>query len=494
MTRRLLASYLGLVLLVLLGLEIPFGLVYARGELSRFSNSIERDAGMLAELAEERIEEGDTAELPELATDYASERGARVVIVDRTGTVLTDSAGTSGADLSAEPDIAAALHNQPTVGTHHDPVTGTETRYATMPGSSGSTIRGALRISYPTTVLTDRIHDIWLTLALTGLGILAAVALIAFTLARWIVRPVHALERATAQLADGSLTEPPAAHLGPPELRRLAASFTATATRLQHVLRAQRAFAAEVSHQLKTPLTALRLRLENFEPHLAPCAHDSLEEAIGETERLGRMIHGLLSLARLESTATTPEAVDLHTVVADRAATWSPFAAEQHVRIAVAGRSWGQVWAIPGALEQIIDNLLANALRVSPPGTTITLATTSTPQAAELHIIDQGPGMTESERRRAFDRFWRASDTHHDGTGLGLPIVEQLTRAGGGHITLEPAPGGGLDAVVRLRPATTSSPPRPQAPRHLAGPGQQPGASTDQRGLESSRHFLTERR
>ncbi|EFL24511.1 putative two-component system sensor kinase [Streptomyces himastatinicus ATCC 53653] len=457
MTRRLLASYLGLILLVLLGLEIPFGLVYARGELSRFSNDIERDAGMLAEVAEERIEKGDQAELPELAADYAEENGAHVVIVDKTGTVLTDTAGPAGADLSATPDIAAALRNQPTVGTARDTGTGTETRYATMPGSSGTVIRGALRLSRPTTVLDDRVHDIWGTLAAIGLGILAAVALIAVALARWIVRPVHALERATTQLAHGTLTTPPATDIGPPELHHLAASFTHTATRLQHLLRAQRAFAAEASHQLKTPLTALRIRLENFEPHLHPAAHESLDEAIEETERLSRMIQGLLSLARLEDNATTPEPCDLDIVVADRAAIWEPFAAEQQVRIAVTGRSAGRVWAIPGAVEQIIDNLLANALRVSPPATTITLATTHTPRVVELHVVDQGPGMTEAERHRAFDRFWRASDTHHDGTGLGLPIVEQLTRASGGHITLEPARGGGLDAVVRLHPTTTTT-------------------------------------
>ncbi|MET9847719.1 sensor histidine kinase [Streptomyces ossamyceticus] len=457
MTRRLLAGYVGLVLLVLLGLEIPFGLVYARGELSRLSSTVERDAGMLAELAEEHIEEGESAELPRLAADYAADTGAHVVIVDRSGTVLTDTAGPSGADLSAEPDIAAALRNQPTVGTARDAATGAETRYATVPGSSGTTIRGALRLSQPTATLQNRVHDIWLTLAAVGVGVLAVVALIAVGLARWILRPVHDLERATAQLADGSLTVPPATDVGPPELRHLATAFTHTAGRLQHLLRSQRAFAAEASHQLKTPLTALRIRLENFEPYLDPRAHDSLDEAIDETERLGRMIQGLLSLARLENSATTPEPSDLDTVIADRAATWEPFAAEQHVRITVTGHPAGPVWAIPGALEQILDNLLANALRVSPPATIITLATAHTSQAVELHVIDQGPGMSEADRRRAFDRFWRASDTHHDGTGLGLPIVEQLTRASGGHVTLDPAPGRGLDAVVRLRPATTST-------------------------------------
>ncbi|GGS55189.1 sensor histidine kinase [Streptomyces cinerochromogenes] len=156
-----------------------------------------------------------------------------------------------------------------------------------------------------------------------------------------------------------------------------------------------------------TPLAALRLRLENFEPYLDPRAHGSLEEAVGEVERQGRMVQGLLALARLENAATTPEPVALDAALADRVAMWEPLAAEQYVAIDITGPPVGRVWAIPGALEQIIDNLLANALRVSPPGTTLTLHRVP---GGELHIVDQGPGMSEADRERAFDRFWRASD------------------------------------------------------------------------------------
>ncbi|MDW6063028.1 HAMP domain-containing sensor histidine kinase [Streptomyces sp. FXJ1.4098] len=445
MTRRLLFSYLGLTLLVLAGLEIPLGIIYARGEVSRASQTVERDASMLAEVTEENIEKGNLDALPDVVGDYANRTGGRVVVTDRTGIVLADSQKQTGkgTDLSGEPDIARALRNEPTVAA------GDEVLSATMPGSSGTTIRGALRLTYPMTEVTARIHRIWGALALAGACILAAVALIAFTLARWITRPLRTLEAATAQLADGHLANPPDASTGPPELRRLAASFTHTATRLQRLLNAQHAFASEASHQLKTPLTALRLRLENFEPYLDPRAHGSLEESVGEVERLGRMVQGLLALARLENSATTAEPVDLDAVLTERATMWEPLAAEQHVAVRVSGVRVGQVWAIPGALEQIVDNLVANALRVSPPGTTITLVRAP---GAELHVVDQGPGMSAADRERAFDRFWRASDTHHDGTGLGLPIVRHLVRASGGEITLHGAPGGGLDAQVRLRP------------------------------------------
>ncbi|MGY5102280.1 sensor histidine kinase [Streptomyces sp. 900105245] len=447
MTRRLLLSYLGLAILVLAGLELPLGWIYARGEMTRASQGVERDASMLAEITEENIEEGNLEALPEVVGDYATRTGRHVVVTDRQGVVLADSdpSGRIGVSIAAAPDIARALRNEPTV------VTGDEVLSATMPGSSGTTVRGSLRLTSPTAEVDSRVRRIWGALALAGACVLAAVALAAFTLARWITRPLRTLEAATAQLADGRLTNPPDTTTGPPELRSLAVSFTHTATRLQQLLKAQQAFASEASHQLKTPLTALRLRLENFEPYLDPRAHGSLDEAIDEVERLSRMVQGLLALARLENSATTPEPVDLDTVIADRAAMWEPLAAEQYVALAITGRAAGRVWAIPGALEQIIDNLVANALRVSPPGTTVTIHRAP---GTGLHVIDQGPGMTEADRARAFDRFWRSSDSQHDGTGLGLPIVRHLVQASGGDITLHPAPGTGLDAAVRLRPVT----------------------------------------
>ncbi|MEU2424950.1 HAMP domain-containing sensor histidine kinase [Streptomyces sp. NPDC007851] len=486
MTRRILLSHLSLILLVLLVLEVPFGLFYARSELSRFSHAAQQGAMTLAEVCEEKTERGITGDLPDLARAYGRRTGSRVLVTDHRGVVLTDTAGLApiGRNLSAEPDIAAALRDRPFVGRGSAPSVGGNVLLATVPGRSDAVVPCVVRTVYALSPLKARIHAVWLALGLVGVAVLAAVSLIGFALARSITRPVRALELATAQLADGRLTDPPATDHGPPELRRLAASFTATATRLQHLLREQQAFASDVSHQLRTPLTAVRLRLENFEPHLAPCAQDSLDKALGELERLGLMVQGLLALARLENSAIRPEPVDLDIVVADRAAIWTAFADEQQVGLAVSGARAVRVWAAPGALEQIIDNLLSNALRASPPGTVITLAVTDAPgqgghtaSEAELHVIDQGPGMTRAERLRAFDRFWRAAGADHDGTGLGLPMVRQLTRASGGEVTLEAAPGGGLDAVVRLRRAgsrTHRERPGTAPPRTPTTPGAVP--------------------
>ncbi len=108
--------------------------------------------------------------------------------------------------------------------------------------------------------------------------------------------------------------------------------------------------------------------------------------------------------------------------------------------------------AAPGRLAQVIDNLLANALEASPAGTTVTLSALAAPPWVELHVVDHGPGMTAEQRARAFDRFWRVG-SGGGGSGLGLAIVRRLVAADEGEVELGEAPGGGVDAVVRLRPA-----------------------------------------
>ena len=164
------------------------------------------------------------------------------------------------------------------------------------------------------------------------------------------------------------------------------------------------------------------------------------------------------------------EVVDLATVVADRRAVWAPLAAEQDVELTFQPGSAAPVWAVPGALEQVLDNLLANALRSTLTGNQIGLAIRQVGGWVELHVTDHGPGMPADQRQRAFDRFWRAPSADPDGTGLGLAIVRQLLEASGGTAELRPSPGGGLDAVARLRPAdhdtTARSGHQPQRTAH----------------------------
>jgi signal transduction histidine kinase len=327
-----------------------------------------------------------------------------------------------------------------------------------------------VRITYSTSAVDARVRRVWLALAAAGAVVLAVVALVGFALARSMTRPLRALEQATSALARGELDSRAAVDAGPPEMRRLAAAFDDMAARLGRLLGAQQAFVADASHQLRTPLTALRLRLENLEPAVPSDDAGNLRAAISETARLTRLVDGLLVLARAEAiTPVVREVVDAAAVAADRRAAWAPLAAETGVALTLESGTPAPVWALAGALEQVLDNLLANALRHAPAGSQVHLATRRVGGWIELHVIDQGPGMTSDQRERAFDRFWRAPGADQEGSGLGLAIVRQLLDASGGVAELRPNPDGGLDAVARLRPAdhTATRTWRPtQAPDH----------------------------
>ena len=186
-----------------------------------------------------------------------------------------------------------------------------------------------------------------------------------------------------------------------------------------------------------------------------PAEAADLEEAIYEVFRLNRLVDGLLTLVRADSARPAAGAVDAAAAVRERAANWDPLAAEQQVAIEVQAPGSAPVLAVEEALPQILDNLLANAQRFAPPGTTIWLTVEQEGDHTLLSVADEGPGIPKAERDRAFDRFWRAGGpADDDGFGLGLAIVQRLVHASGGQVRLHERPGGGLLVTITLRNPT----------------------------------------
>ncbi|MFE9770730.1 sensor histidine kinase [Streptomyces sp. NPDC005931] len=465
MTRRLLLSYLSLAALVLACLEIPLGFVYSRAEREGVVNAARNEAEAVSAYTALSLAAGRARrELPGRVAHCARRIGGKVVVVDGTGRPLAAShslTARAARALASRPGIEAALRGTSTVDVRTSTIGGVEYLSVTAPVGELGRPEGAVWLTVPTRTVHERVHRVWLLLGVGGLGVLTAVAVVGFAFARWAGRPIRQLERATHALADGGRFAPVPVTKGPPEVRSLAAAFNRTAARLAHLLASQRAFAGEASHQLKTPLAALRLRLENLEPHVSSRARGSLEAAMTETDRLARMVEGLLAMARLEERAATPVLVDIGGVCAERHRSWAPVFARQDVSLVLFAGSVGPVLALPGAVEQILDNLLSNALRASPAASTVTIELRlhtparralrdSRPCRVDLHVTDEGPGMTAEQRARAFDRFWRAPGAPKGGTGLGLALVQRLAHASGGEAALHTAATGGLDAVISL--------------------------------------------
>jgi two-component system OmpR family sensor kinase len=258
-------------------------------------------------------------------------------------------------------------------------------------------------------------------------------------------------------MAAGDLTARVRSDAGPPVVRRLARTFDDMAERMEQLVAAQDAFVADASHQLRNPLAALRLRIENLGAEPASESEDDVHGALREIERLSRLVDGLLALARADRHAGIPpdRSVDLAMLLRQRQAVWAPLAEERGVAIRVEP-GWERAplaaFVTPDRFEQVVDNLLANALEASPHGSSVIISAATDHDDAVVRVVDEGPGMTADDRLHAFDRFWsgRGSRTL-GGSGLGLSIVRKLVVADGGDITLEAAPTGGLAAVLRYR-------------------------------------------
>ena len=442
MRRRLLLSYLTITVLVLVGLEVPLGFSFARSEHRRLEESVQQDAVTLAVRSEESLETppeaGGPAELQALLARYEHVSDDRVVIVDAAGRLVASSEPrgepTRDRDELGPPEIARALGGHQSAGSRYSPELGGDVWFSAVPIESGSIILGAVRVTHPLAPVENRIRDNWLLLALIGGSVLAVVSLVSLLVARSVTRPLADLSR--------------------------------TAARLEELVGAQRTFVADASHQLRTPLAALRLRLENLETEVDASATDDVDGARAEVERLTRLVDGLLALARAERGAAAPTDVDVAAVVAGRRDAWLAFAAERDVELEARVEPGLWARARPEHLEQVLDNLLNNALDVAPSGSTVTLTAARRRDRVEIRVLDAGPGMTAEERARAFDRFWRSpgSPSDNGGFGLGLAIVRQLLNADGGTIQLQSPPSGGLEAVIELRagrPVPGARPPSP---------------------------------
>ena len=463
---RLLAAFAGLITVVLLAQDVPLINYLRKIEFERVISSLERDAFLIAGSAEDLLsgEQGvtDPADLQQQINEYAAPSGARVVVVDNAGilVVSTDQRDQPGKDFSTRPEIQIPLNDGvPATGERNSETLGGKIVYVAVPVVSGRTIVGAVRITFPAQVIDDRTAEKTRGLILVGLISLIGAAFAALLIASSFTSPIRRLRRTTEAIAEGDLSQR-AEEEGPPEIKGLARSFNTMTERIERLLEQQKAFAGDASHQLRTPLTALRLQLERADDMVdtdPEAARERVEAATEETERLQRLVEGLLMIARSEGSTPALEIVDVTALVADRFEVWEPFAAERGVRLVTNAPEGLFATCVPSSLEQIIDNYVDNAFGIAKDGDTISIVAATYANTIGVHVIDEGPGMKPEHLEHAFDRFWRAPDAPHGGSGIGLAIVQHLAELSGGHAVLRNRTDrSGLDACVVL-PAARSA-------------------------------------
>ncbi|MER5206091.1 HAMP domain-containing sensor histidine kinase [Streptomyces sp. NPDC002825] len=475
MIRRLIVSYVALVAVALAAFTVPVAFTLTAQLRGDTEESVRREATTMALL----LGDGDAPArqaLARMAGAYGGETPGTVEVVAADGRSAMEPL-----PLAAHPDDpafgAALAHGRTTVDWGSRLVWGPELVvtvpvYARRGADEPERIVGAVRIRYATADLSDRLWRIWGFRAVLAVGVLAVAAGLGAIVARRLTKPLRQLNDMASRFGDGDLTARSPV-TGPHETQTLARTLNQGAERLHTLVASQRIFVADASHQLRTPLTALRLSLDNIADGVDdPFVREDVDQATAEVVRMSRLVSGLLVLARAEAKVSAPEPLALRELVEERLKVWRPAADERGVTIVLTGdaETLPRVLAGPGNLDQVLDNVLSNALEVSPDRGTITVRMEAGgPEEAVLEVLDQGPGMSAAEQARAFDRFWRGQGlTGRSGSGLGLAIVKQLVTDDGGGVALRDAPGGGLCVRIVLRTVAEGTrwiSPRPGAPR-----------------------------
>jgi signal transduction histidine kinase len=378
-------------------------------------------------------------------------------VVDADGTLLADSQRTRpGAAYGGRPEIAAALGGRADQRERRSE-TLDETLLATaVPILQGGRPAGAVRITQNVDAVDRAVRRSWLGLALIGLLVLGLGLLAGSLVAGQIARPVRRLDEAARRVAHGDLATRAQVE-GSSEQRSLARTFNEMTARLERLVASQREFVADASHQLRTPLTGLRLRIEAAQADTADAgARRELDAALGELDRMAQMIDELLELSRAGDRDAGAERVELGEAAALAAERWQAEAAERDQRVVARTQEGAAAWIARADLDRILDALVENALHYSPPGTEVTIVA----GADGLAVSDEGPGIAGGEEDEVFERFHRGSAGRQGpaGTGLGLPIARELARRWHGDVVLRRRDGGGTVAAI---PLPTLDPRRP---------------------------------
>jgi signal transduction histidine kinase len=444
----------------LLALGVPLALVSRNALTHQLFVDRLNDTTRFAAVA---AQEDEASALDLLAAQFARYQavyGISCYLVANTGTVRVASG------LEPLPHGAWATRIvSAALGGRHSDTTPTQWPWDTRPMivaepiDRGGDVVGAVVTVSATDRLRHRVWTEWAVLSGAGLALLVGCFFLADRLARWVLRPLRELAAVTREVSNGRLATRVAA-AGPPEVRNLAGSFNTMAERVHESMERQRRFVADASHQLRNPLAALTIRLDDLAARVDTDLRRDAEEAIHESRRLAGMLERMLELARSERSERPVIEQSLAPIVTSRVGAWTPVARSRGIELRL--DPFGDVRAACSAeaLGEALDAVLDNALKFAPESSVVDVRCFVEPGEVVLCVRDDGDGLAPDELERIGHRFWRsAAHQNVSGFGLGLSIVRASLEPAGGRLAAVSPPGGGLEVrlvLPRSRPATAS--------------------------------------
>jgi signal transduction histidine kinase len=400
MQRRLLITMLAVAVAAVLALGIPLAVVLARLQVDELIQQVHLDAGRVASDLQERLD----TQLPVDSPQVAAALTGRYVVIEQRGAGRI----TSGVRPPQRNSVSA------TVSTADFTVT-----VASDDSVTGTVVRDLLLIG---------------AIAAVAVGLAVVLGLL---YARRLMRPLEELAAAADRLGSGD-SSPVGRRYGIQELDRVAEGLDGSAQRINELLSAEREFSVDASHQLRTPLTALSMRLEEImaAADQPPVVREEGAAALAQTERLAEVVGQLLGRARRSATGV-PTLASVDEIVGQQVREWEPAFRRVGRRLVVTGEQDLYAFATPGGAAQVIATLLDNAL-VHGAGT-VTIRTSRTRRSVVVEVRDEGGGVPPDLAPRIFERSVSGSP---GGTGLGLALARTIAAADGGQVVL-----------VRPRPA-----------------------------------------
>ncbi len=499
--RTLFFSHLGLVALTVLLLLFMFRQLAVPYVSEQLRNRLLHNAAAASRLMQNRINDdgfdvyltpGDLREVQDRLRQQAQANGIRLVIISRDLRVLADTSGAqsstrtggetgntatgdvddSNISWSTRPEVKVAMQgetNWTVKGSWRD-TSSSMTLAMPMRLRGNGEIVGCVVTSSPIFVLTPTVFGLARTFFLFVAAIVALVVVLSFALAQRLALPVRRLETATRRLAEGDLSSRVLMHrrfLGRgDELDKLTQEFNAMAEKIEAIDLERRAFLADVSHELRTPLTAIKGSAETLRDGAwksEKMAPRFAETIVTQSDRLIRLVGDLLKLARLEAATAQNENTQSRlstrtpvTALCERAiSAVRPLFDHRGVQLKLDCDATLMIRGDEDLLEQLLINLLANAARYSPQGSTTTLSAHEESSEVVLQVRDEGCGIAPEHLPKLGQRFYRVEEgrernSSDTGSGLGLAICRRIALAHGGTLDIESEVEKGTVVTVHL--------------------------------------------
>ncbi len=395
----------------------------------------------------------DPARLNSQITEAAIRTGTRLILFVQDGSQLVDSGGQPGSHIELAPPLASSTLGE--VRFIND-TRGRKWIYTLIQLGNGDFLLAAMRQPRLPIQLVLQ-EELFRPLVRAGVFAMLASIVLAILLGNWVEAPLQKLARQSVSVSHG--TAQPIPPEGPAEVHQLFEAFNDMVSRLNSSQQSQRDFIANVSHELKTPLTSI----QGFAQAILDQKPAPLEETgqsariiLDEAQRMNRMVMALLTLVRLDAGILAPikEPVDLQALLRNVLEKLAPQAQSSGIKI---NKDLASVPVLAGEAEnltQVFVNLIENAIKYSRKGGQVWVTCRQADKQVEVHVRDNGRGISHKDQERIFERFFQADKARsggpNRGIGLGLAIASQIVKAMGGSISVESEPGTGSDFMVKL--------------------------------------------